>query len=405
MPSYTFPGSGAPRPGLPTHCRNPHIKELGANLPTVKFQEIVRDGQSTVVARMKVPTPNGHAFILRRLDTGAVSLTTMFRAAFPLASEAHEKEESAWVKANYDVPGTNGLGITRFAGTWVSEDTALELAPSYLLQDILSPLLEARPDPDTEYRKSSRTQQQTPAQQLPTPSLFTTNVSPVPDTPSVPKRRREAPLQSPALIAAAPTSPAETSAKSPSTVKTLAKPPSTVKATPTRAGVRRSTRMTSPTAAPVPRILVAPKTPRSPRKQQVATPAGSDETAVDEEDEVVQIDGPDMSRDIAEQKELIEAFKAQREAARAAEDVDTAMENTQADEGRKREREEEAPPSFKFKEPKEIVADQERQIATNRRVRGIVEMTPERRSFAWGLGAFAAAAAAVSFLPLSNPWF
>jgi hypothetical protein len=130
---------------------------------------------------------------------------------------------------------------------------------------------------------------------------------------------------------------------------------------------------------------------------EVVTPAGSDETAVD--DDVAEVPGPDATEDIQEQKEMIEAFKAQREAklrAQAASDADEAM-----DEGeRKREREEEdASLQFDFKEPE----TQERKIATNRRIARLPEMTPERRSFAWGIAAFAAAVGAMTYAP--TPWF
>ena len=100
-------------------------------------------------------------------------------------------------------------------------------------------------------------------------------------------------------------------------------------------------------------------------------PAGSDATAVAEEqydyaaqndpDFVVQGPEADMERDIAEQKELVAAFKQQREAAKVW--------NGQIEENAaKREREEvDAPPSFEFKEAHEIVPVGERAVSTNRR--------------------------------------
>lgn len=38
-----------------------------------------------------------HAFILRRYDTGAISVTTMYKAAFPTASQEEEDREMRWV--------------------------------------------------------------------------------------------------------------------------------------------------------------------------------------------------------------------------------------------------------------------------------------------------------------------
>ncbi len=108
MPSqtqFTAPLAGVPRPPLPLEHLNPHIKTCSyplsgparfsrhpppvdsANVPTVKFQEIIREGQSTIVrpiilllaspfftpftqllqvARMKVPT-------VRSLDLSSAS--------------------------------------------------------------------------------------------------------------------------------------------------------------------------------------------------------------------------------------------------------------------------------------------------------------------------------------------
>jgi hypothetical protein len=133
------------------------------------------------------------------------------------------------------------------------------------------------------------------------------------------------------------------------------------------------------------------------RRLEVVTPAGSDETAV--EDDIPEVPGPDATEDIREQKEMIEAFKVQREAklwVQAESEGDEAM-----DEGseRKRDREEDPSLQFDFKEPE----TEERKIATNRRVARLPKMTPERRSFAWGIAAFAAAVGAMTYVP--TPWF
>ena len=309
----------------------------------------------------------------------------MFRAAFPTASDESERIESNWVKANFDNSSGNRTGKARFAGTWVAAEVATRMSNDYSLDKIIPPLTDAKPDPSTEYRKSSRAQQQqqTPDKEPPAPKqLPTPSPSMSTSTPNPPKRRREAspaPSKSPSVAASSPT-------KSPLGPGTT----------------RRSQRTTSPAPSSAPK-LAGPKVPastvksplkmlRSPvrtRRLEVVTPAGSDETAVD--DEVPEIPGPDATEDIQEQKEMIEAFKAQREAklrAQAATDADEAM-----DEGeRKREREEEnAALQFDFKEPE----TQERKIATNSRIARLPEMTPERRSFAWGIAAFAAAVGAM----------
>jgi hypothetical protein len=55
----------------------------------------VRD--SYIISYQDLPAPNEHAFILRRYDTGAISVTTMFKAAFPGATEEEEEREMRWV--------------------------------------------------------------------------------------------------------------------------------------------------------------------------------------------------------------------------------------------------------------------------------------------------------------------
>ncbi len=306
----------------------------------------------------------------------------MFRAAFPTASDESERIEANWVKANLDNSGGNRAGKARFAGTWVAADVAIGIANDYSLEKIIPPLTDAKPDPNTEYRKSSRAQQQgqqTPDKGSPAPKQLPTP-SPSMSTSNPPKRRREAspaPAKSPSIAASSPT-------KSPlSPVAT-----------------RRSQRTTSPAPSPTAKLVSpkvasttkSPKVLRSPvrtRRLEVVTPAGSDETAV--EDDVPEVPGPDATEDIQEQKEMIEVFKSQREAklrAQAASDADEAMDDGE----RKREREEEnASLQFSFKEPEA----QERKIATNRRIARLPEMTPERRSFAWGIAAFAAAVGAM----------
>lgn len=81
----------------------------------VKFQTIVREGKEIVVGRIKVPTvcrvslesgsslmskpgAHSHAFMLRRYDTNAISLSTMYKVAFPGATEEDERREMDWVR-------------------------------------------------------------------------------------------------------------------------------------------------------------------------------------------------------------------------------------------------------------------------------------------------------------------
>ncbi|OJA18595.1 hypothetical protein AZE42_06569 [Rhizopogon vesiculosus] len=379
-----MPPTMSPRPELPFKHQNPHIASLDlSKLPPVKYQSLDRDGHEVLVGRMKIPTPGGHAFILRRFDTGAISLTTMFRAAFPTASEADERRETIWVKETYDLSGNNGSakepGIVRLAGTWVSPDVALlpEFAQTYGLGGVIPHVAKASPDPTAAYRRAST---KTTPKAAPRSSPAATSNLPTPSPSIVPptsKRRRES-----------------------SPVPAADLPPSTLPPP------RRSARTKSPAPVPMPLSAKSPAKSRSPaprspvpkspkvikssarsvRIVEVTTPGGSDETVVEDDAETVEIARPNMSQDIAEQKELIERLKAEREA--------PLMETDSLKRTREDEDDERTELRFQFKEP-EV---QERQIATNKRV-GRFHLEPRKKSFAWGVAAFAIGMSAVSFIP------
>ncbi|KAH9945160.1 uncharacterized protein BXZ73DRAFT_38883 [Epithele typhae] len=379
------PKPGVPRPALPVEHANPHIRAMDASKPppAVKFQEIVREGQATIVGRVKIPTPNGgHAFILRRLDTGAISVTTMFRAAFPTATEEAEKVETNWIKTAFDISGANKSGKARFAGTWVTPDVARALADGYYLQAIIDSLANAVPDPQTTFRRSKN--------QQPTPTA-----SPVAEPgPAPAKRRREASPASPAIPPPAPAPPPEAQT-SPSKPRMATSP-----------NPRRSARLKSPPVESQTQPLVVPvqksplKTPRGRKtaRDEMPTPSGSDETAVDEDAEAAKVAEPKMHEDVQEQKELIARLKAER-VAQAKKQAAGDEEMTEEDAGSKRSREEEsAQYKFNFKEPGESEVG-ERAIATNSRVGLLGRMPPERKSLLWGSLAFAAGMGAITFLP------
>ncbi|KZO91562.1 hypothetical protein CALVIDRAFT_342596 [Calocera viscosa TUFC12733] len=170
------PTTKDPKPEIPSEFLNTHLRQLvGDLIPQVKFQVITREGQEIVVGRVKIPHPNGHAFILRRFDTGAVSLTTMIRAAFPAATDDMEKSVTNWVRANYPIQGANGPTAAgtknlRLAGTWIPANLAMHLAKDYDLAEIISPLVDAEPDPAVSYRKSARSAAASPVAGVPTPA-------------------------------------------------------------------------------------------------------------------------------------------------------------------------------------------------------------------------------------------
>ncbi|WVQ98762.1 hypothetical protein IAU59_005893 [Kwoniella sp. CBS 9459] len=211
------------RPRLPEDRRNALLASLPDDVKIVKFQTIVREGKEIVVGRIKVPTPGStsHAFILRRYDTNAISLTTMYKVAFPGASDEDEKREMEWVKSSFDTRGTNGgrgSDVVRLAGQWVSRHLAIHLAPAYNLAELIAALARAVPDPNVAYRKSQRSQvaseelarQQaaaTPARSAAVPSMD------VAETASpAPKRQRREPSAAAAASATTTTGEASSSA-------------------------------------------------------------------------------------------------------------------------------------------------------------------------------------------------
>ncbi|KAL4072562.1 hypothetical protein V8B97DRAFT_1870298 [Scleroderma yunnanense] len=371
------------RPALPTRHQNPHLKSIDPNkLPPVKYQSLDREGHEVLVGRLKIPTPTGHAFVLRRYDTGAVSLTTMFRAAFPTASEADERKETQWAKETWDLAGNNGSArephIVRLAGTWVGANIASHFAEDYHLEDIVAQIIKATPDPNTSYRRSTKggTTPKAAGASESSPGASTNLL--VPPAPSMsmptPKRRRESsPAPSPTVQAVPPQShPREL-----------------------RRSVRRSPAPPPPT---LPMTVKSPKSPKSVRiartvrVAEVTTPGGSDETVVGDEAETIEIAKPSMSQDMADQKELIEKLKAERDAVMIIPDETAKVLLKRA-----REEEEEEGKSelrFNFKEPE----TEERKIATNKRVSRF-HLEPRQKSFAWGVAAFAIGMGAVSFLP------
>ncbi|GLB40211.1 hypothetical protein LshimejAT787_0800820 [Lyophyllum shimeji] len=399
----------SPRPPLPVRHANPHIPITlkSGTLPPVKYQILNCQGHDILVGRLKIetPTPTGHAFILRRFDTGAVSLTTMFRAAFPNAADHEEKNELQWVKENYDLSGNNGgphhPSITRLAGTWVSPALARTLGDMYALGDLITAVVEASPDPNANYRRSAKSNAQAKtasdaasvkpvsasaaAASLPTPS-------PTSGQPNPSKRRKES---SPAP-APAPVSPPTSPAKIP----------------PRRTSRARSPAPRSAAVAPLTSVPKTPRTTRTTRREevQVITPEGSDLTVVDEETDLVEkgIAGSELhEQDIAEQQALVQKLKAERDTKEAAqkeqaavedEDEEMEAEAKESSAGLKRARkdDDEELKSLKF-QPKEPEVG-ERAIATNSRV-GRFQLQPKTRQLAWGTALFALGMGAIYTLP------
>lgn len=352
--------------------------------PTVKFQVITREGQEIVVGRVKIPTPgNGHAFILRRFDTGAISQTTMFRASFPTSSEEIEKGESSWVKSTFDCSAVNGNSgkNLRLAGTWVHPETASKLAPEYYLENVIQTLMTANPDPKQEYRRSTKPNQandtnSSPAK-APRPVSSNMNAPPSPGASPKPKRRKEekeATPEAPSSGINVPTS-------------------------------RRVARGSSPAPITTPRSVRKLAKPRgisvkleSPKKAVVSLPTPIEKVQEEDED-AAEIPGPDMQQDIAEQKALIErlkAEKAEREAAKKEKEEEVS-ETSELQITKRAREEEDSTLQFKFREPEEEEAIANREIKSNRRLS--LDLEPQQKSAAWGALWFISGLAAAVTIP------
>ncbi|TFK40319.1 hypothetical protein BDQ12DRAFT_697703 [Crucibulum laeve] len=405
------------RPSLPIRHANPHVQAtLNAGvLPPVKYQILNCQGNDILVGRLKIETPtsSGHAFILRRFDTHAVSLTTMFRAAFPNAPEPDEKAEVQWVKEHYDLSGNNGSAkdphITRLAGVWVGKDVALELGKYYGLGALINVVVEATPDPKANYRRSGKAAAAPISTVAPVPQAATKSLptpSPTNAGPGPAKRRKESsPAPAPASVPA-PAARAASPSKVPAPRRSArTKSPAPI---PRSAALPSISSIINKTPSPSkPARVTSPSKPRSKREEVVDTPGGSDKTVVEEESELVEdhVQSELHQEDIRDQKEMIAKLKAEREAARklVAEEqiLDQGMVDTEglleesSSTGTKRTREEEEETlKFNFKEP-EVG---ERAIATNNRV-GRFTLEPKTKSVAWGVAAFAIGMGAISFLP------
>lgn len=395
-------------------------------MPPVKYQILSCQGAEILVGRLKIEIPDGgHAFILRRFDTNALSVTTMFRAAFPTSSEADERAEITWVKDNHDLLGNNGSSkephLTRLAGTWVGPELAMELAESYGLSDLVHSMVVAKPDPKAAYRRSHKSNAAsangTPTTAQPTQHAAA-NGSPV--KPAAAGTHQKPPSKT--LPTPSPTGPATKRRREASPAPPTEAPvPSTQSVPKTPGSVRRSARAKSPApkGGPIPLTGLSASKPRSrssvappsPKKRDVDLPKASLSPIKGDESVVEQgVAGTTLyEEDVSEQRQLIADLKKKRElaAAQAAKNEEEMEQNEQEQDEEededtsepsqlKRVREEEDQPlTFNFKEPE----TEERQIATNTRVGGRFKMEPRTKSVAWGLAAFAVGMGAVSFLP------
>ena len=354
----------------------------------------------------------------------------MFRAAFPTSPEELEKVESAWVKQSFDCStanGGSGKSSLRLAGTWVHPETASELAPLYYLEPIVTSLLSACPDPNQEYRRSTKA------------GSNNNNNSNAPPTSASTENGASSPVKASGRAPLSPrASPKPTKRRREEREATPDSQSSTGLGLPTRRVVRGS----SPALPVVPgsgsgspntqrisrtkmtKTVVNRSSPvkgeSSPKKAGVTATATAATTTTrsvivekvreEEDEEVVDVPGPNMHEDIAEQKELIAKLKAERDANAAAALAAAAAtaSKTEAEdskEGKEEEEEETQVPEpepqsskraredeqeggqqevlqFKFREPEEQEVIAAREIRSNKRLS--LDLEPQQKSAAWG---------------------
>uniref|UniRef100_UPI000E5A0FBF Bouquet formation protein 4 n=1 Tax=Schizosaccharomyces pombe (strain 972 / ATCC 24843) TaxID=284812 RepID=UPI000E5A0FBF len=124
--------------------RNPLYKDDTLDhtplIPKCRAQVIeFPDGPATFV-RLKCTNPESKVphFLMRMAKDSSISATSMFRSAFPKATQEEEDLEMRWIRDNL-----NPIEDKRVAGLWVPPADALALAKDYSMTPFINALLEA----------------------------------------------------------------------------------------------------------------------------------------------------------------------------------------------------------------------------------------------------------------------
>ncbi|KIM33206.1 hypothetical protein M408DRAFT_150671 [Serendipita vermifera MAFF 305830] len=385
--SLPTPKTARPRPTLPGAANR--LLRSGDSLPPVKFQPIKKDGSVVIVGRVKIPTPvtaeqkTEHAYILRRYDTGFISLSTMWKGAFPTALPSNEKEELTWVKNNFDF--TLPKGVTenmRLAGTWIPTDVARFLAPSYNLTHVISILVDATPDSETMSKAH--------------PSVSTDGVNGSAHKTNGPNKRvrkdgPETPSKTPTGVngAIAQLSTPGSTSKTRQKTKSPAPPPS--RSTPTRSVKSRKAPSPAPSAGTT-------GSRRSTRTSMLPQHREENEEEEGEDVEDVKPPLPDPAEDIAESQSLVQRLMTQQK---------QAVEAPLASAVKRTREESDAPLLLNLDQPSQevtYVPPEQRALVTNRRILPqwptLPQLDSTQKSVAWGTVAFAIGwGAAAALLP------
>ncbi|TIA90296.1 hypothetical protein E3P99_01646 [Wallemia hederae] len=149
-------------PDLPTQSNALLDK---ASVPAPKWQQITRDDRPITIARLKLPHPREkHTFVLRRYDCNGISFGSLFKAAYPYASEEEEKNEYGYIKNAYDVTLVpteeyKDQKLAKLAGFWVPIAVAQELGKRYEMEGYVDALIKADNPDLTDFKKRSLNRQ------------------------------------------------------------------------------------------------------------------------------------------------------------------------------------------------------------------------------------------------------
>lgn len=213
---------------LPVEEANELLSGFKGRLHTVKTQELkLEDGTAIIIARVKVPTPKGiSGHIIRRFDTEALSASSLFRVAFPMATEEAEQAEMAYLAKRYDTrragdEDANGSG--KLTGTWIPLEDSANVASQYGLTKFAAELIGF----ETPTGSSSGGVISTPT--APTPRKK--SKSPAPPAPTSASRSKRARVASPPVPASSISTRSQTS-----TMQSLAAPFATTPSKPSSGG-------------------------------------------------------------------------------------------------------------------------------------------------------------------------
>ncbi|GAA5960691.1 hypothetical protein JCM3765_007292 [Sporobolomyces pararoseus] len=128
---------------------SPNVKEKKSYRVKTQILDLGEDNGHIGIARVKVPVPKGvPGHIIKRFDTNAVSASSMFRAAFPSASEQDEAVEMRWIttgsRGKYGdtaKAGNEDNETKKLSGIWIPAEHAFELAEEYSIQRFTNELI------------------------------------------------------------------------------------------------------------------------------------------------------------------------------------------------------------------------------------------------------------------------